>query len=144
MNSKFVLQRSLQMVVHTWRNDTLFINIINSSSHNGTFPLPNPFDVRRLMSNSKPAVEVTSEDGEPAPYYPVPINHPASSECCTHLPISNKPKSKSILRMSFKKSKNKGILSVMNAFVTILVCVCLLGAVYHTLVGFYIRRDAST
>jgi hypothetical protein len=66
-------------------NDTLFINTIKSSSQNGTFPLPyNPFDVRRLMSNSKPAVEVTSEDGVPAPYYPVPINHPASSECCTH------------------------------------------------------------
>ena len=52
------------------------------------------------MSKSKPTVEVASEDGEPAPYYPVPINHPPSDGSA--VPTSNKPKSKSILRMSFK------------------------------------------
>ena len=101
-------------------NDTLFINNIKSRSHSSTAEL-DPFDVRRLMSKRTPPIEVASEDGEPAPYYPVPINHPPSDGSA--VPTSNKPKSKSILWMSLKKSKNKGIPSVMNAFVTILACV---------------------
>ena len=58
-------------------NDTLFINNIKSRSHNSTAKL-DPFDVRRLMSKRTPSIEVASEDGEPAPYYPMPINHPPS------------------------------------------------------------------
>ena len=64
----------------------------------------------------------------------MPISHPSSDG--NAVPTSSKSKSKStksILRMpSFTKGKNKGIPSVMNAFVTILTCVCLLGCLPHS------------
>ena len=86
------------------------------------------------METRPPPIEVASEDGEPATYYPVPISHSSSEGSA--VPTSSKSKSKStksILRMpSFKKDKNKGIPSVMNAFVTILTCVCLLGCLPHS------------
>ena len=80
------------------------------------------------MSSSKPAVTIPSEDGEPDPYLPVPISHPTSSDGNT----DSKTKPKSILRTPFKKGKKKGISSIMNAFVTILACVCLLGCLPHS------------
>ena len=160
MSSKLVPQRSLQMVVHTWnrtirrllqrRGTILFLLILSSqsSSHNSTVPLPNPFDVRRLMLKSKPTVEVASEDGEPAPYYPVPINHPPSDGSA--VPTYNKPKSKSILRMSFKKSRTKGFCpsvlqerqeqghSICHECICHYSRVCLSIRLSTTLVGFYI------
>ena len=70
------------------------------------------------MSKSTPPGEVASEDGEPAPYHPVHINHPPSEG--NAVPTSSKLKSKSILQMpSFKKGKNKGIPSVMNALMSL-------------------------
>jgi len=73
-------------------------------------------------------------DGELAPYCPVPISHPSSDG--DTVPTSSTPKLKStrsILRKpSFKKNKKKGIPSVMNAFVTILSCVCLLGCLLNS------------
>lgn len=52
--------------------DTLFINNIKSSRCNSPATY-NPFDVRRLMENCLPPSGVALEDGELAPYCPVPI-----------------------------------------------------------------------
>ena len=114
-------------------NNTLFINNIKSSSSNRPATC-NPFDVRHLLEDRPPSSEVASEDGELAPYCPVPISHPSSD--VEDVPTSSTSKfksTKSILRKpSFKKNKKKGIPSVMNAFVTILSCVCLLGCLPHS------------
>ena len=118
-------------------DDTLLIKTITSSGK----PKLSPFDVRRLMENRPRTTEVTSDDGEPANYCPVPVSHPSSDGSAVPsdgnvVPASSKSKSKStksILRMPiFKKDKNKGIPSIMNAFVTILTCVCLLGCLPHS------------
>ena len=112
-------------------NNTLFINNIKSSSSNSP-ATRNPFDVRRLLEDRPPSNENASEDGELAPYCPVPISQP-SSDGDSVPPTSKFKSTKSILRKpSFKKNKKKGIPSVMNAFVTILSCVCLLGCLPHS------------
>ena len=96
------------------------------------------------MLKSKPTVEVASEDGEPAPYYPVPISiihlvmaapYPLTISQNQSLfcgCLSRKAEQRDSVHPSFKKDKNKGIPSVMNAFVTILTCVCLLGCLPHS------------
>ena len=48
-------------------NDTLFINKITSSINSSSAKL-SPFDVRRLMENRTPTIEVASKHGEPATY----------------------------------------------------------------------------
>jgi len=113
--------------------DTLFINNIKSSSSNSPAVTRNPFDVRRLLEDSPPSSDVASEDGELAPYCPVPISQPSSDGDDVPTSSTSKLKStKSILRKpSFKKNKKRGIPSVMNAFVTILSCVCLFGCLPH-------------
>jgi len=112
-------------------NNTLFINNIKSSCCDSTVT-HNPFDVRRLLEDRPPSNEIASEDGELATYCPVPISQPPSDG--DSVPSTPKLKStRSILRKpSFKKNKKKGIPSVMNAFVTILSCVCLLGCLLHS------------
>ena len=114
-------------------NNTLFINNIKSSSSNSP-ATRNPFDVRRLLEDRPPSSAVASEDGELAPYCPVPISHPSSDVDGVPASSTSKFKStKSILRKpSFKKNKKRGIPSVMNAFVTILSCVCLLRCLPHS------------
>ena len=109
-------------------DDTLLIKTITSS---GT-PKLNPFDIRRLMEDRPSTTEVPSDDGETANYGPV--SHPSIPGSA--VPASSKPNSKStksvLRRPIFKKDKNKGIPSIMNAFVTILTCVCLLGCLPHS------------
>ena len=90
-------------------NNTLFINNIKSSSSNSP-ATRNPFDVRRLLEDRPPSSAVASEDGELAPYCPVPISHPSSDVDGVPASSTSKFKStKSILRKpSFKKNKKKG------------------------------------
>ena len=62
-----------------------------------------------------------------------PNGVPGLDANCQTLPTVSWVSIKAALRMpSFTKGKNKGIPSVMNAFVTILMCVCLLGCLPHS------------
>ena len=125
----------------------------------------NPFNISRLLSNQKegaPADDKNGEDakdvptdetnGEDADYFPMSrretITHrmlPASSLPPSHdghtNSTSTKPKSKSNLRKKFSRG-TKGVKSVVNnAFVTILMCVCLFGCLPHSSASAYEELD---
>ena len=66
--------------------------------------------------------------------YPLTISQNQSLFCGC---LSRKAEQRDSVHPSFKKDKNKGIPSVMNAFVTILACVCLLGCLPHSSASTY-------
>jgi hypothetical protein len=66
--------------------------------------------------------------------YPLTISQNQSLFCGC---LSRKAEQRDSVHPSFKKDKNKGIPSVMSAFVTILACVCLLGCLPHSSASTY-------